>query len=212
MANGTRRRSSGGRSSGSAGRGGAGGGRRAPARGGGGSNAMPIIVGIVILGAVVAVIALGAGGKKKPKEPYVSKELTADSNRGVTDKGGAPKRPERAPPPKIPLDIIETAKHIVAEMEEDKAQGDALYEEAMKAKTSGDRETWQAKLKEAAEHFGNIKERWNTEIIGEIDAALPSGCEWDAEEVANHWLGTEGGKVAKALERLAYIKKQLGTQ
>jgi hypothetical protein len=188
-----------------------GGGRRGPPPRGGGSNPTPMILAGVLLVAVIAVIVVVAGKDKPKKKPdYVSTELTADSK---VDKAPAmAKKPERAPPPEISKEIIERAKELVTEMEDDRTQGEALYDEAMTAKQSGNRDKWKAKLNEAKSHYLNIKEKWNEEIIEEILGELPPDCEWDAEEVANYYLGKEGGKVSKALERLAYIKKQLGVR
>ena len=50
---------------------------------------------------------------------------------------------------------------------------------------------------------------WNDEIIAAIDEEIPNNPDWDAEQVANHYLGKEGAKVQRALERYAYIRKQV---
>ncbi len=226
MANGARRRrSSGGarrsgggsrggsRGSGGGSRGGGGGRARGGGRSrggsrGGGNNAMPMVIGIVVIIAVIGVIAVAVGSKAKKKEPYVSTELTADSN---VEKPVAPVKPQRSPPPNLPADVIASAKEVVLDAADKKARGDALYDEAMAAKAAGDRDTWQAKLKEASVLFNDIKESWNN-VIGDIEGLGVSNNDWDSEQLANHWLGKEGGKITKFLEPLAYIKKQLGAK
>ena len=49
---------------------------------------------------------------------------------------------------------------------------------------------------------------WNEEVIAEIDGELPPGCQYDADEVANHHIGKEAEKITKALARLGAITKQ----
>lgn len=222
MANGARRRRSGGgaRRSGGGSRagggragggrrgGGGGGGRRGGGRrgGGGGSNAMPMIIAGVAVVLVIVVIAF-ANKPKKQKEEYVSTELTADSK---VEKNDGPAKPTRTPCPELPSDIMDMAKQIVEEMVPKKEKADALYDEAMRAKNAGDRDTWTEKLKEAETLYNDIKYRWNEEIIGEISGLDLANDDWDEEQIANERLGRESEKVSKALERLAYIKKQLG--
>jgi hypothetical protein len=216
MAYGNRRRRSGGRrpagSRGGGERRGGGSrrGGRPPARGGG-SNATPTIVGIVLLVAVIGIVVLATSHKHgRAQAPDVSHELTGDS--AVPDKTAqGPKKPERPAPPKLPDEILANAKRVVAEMVVDRKKGDALYDEAMRAKEKGDPDTWQAKLRQASLCYDRINDRWNSEVIEEIDQALPAHVpgNWDAEELANHWLGDEGNKVSAALKKLAYIKKQL---
>ena len=155
----------------------------------------------------MAIIAVSTGGKKKPKKTdYVSEELTADSK--VPKEQAGPTKPQRPPPPDISPEIVTNAKAVVERALEEKAKGDALYEEAMAAKGKGDETLWQDKLSEAREHFANIRDMWNEEIIEDIQGELPANCEYDADEVANHHIGKEAGKITKALERLAYITKQ----
>ncbi len=169
---------------------------------------MPMVVAIVAVVAVIAVIVVTSSKGKKRKDDYVSEpELTSDS---VVDKdAGRPKQPERPPPPDISPEIITVAKEIVTWMDDELAEANQHYEAAMAAKGKGDEDAWQSKLHEAREHFLNIRERWNNEVVAEIDGELPMGCQWDADEVANHHVGKEAGKITKALKRLAYISKQL---
>ncbi len=211
MAHGTRRRRSNERGSARGGRRSTEGGRarggRSAGRRGGGSNAGPIVATLVAVVAIIAVLVVVSGKRHKKKEAWVSDELTADS---TVDQGPAQaKRPERPPPPEISDEIRARAKQVIEEIQEDRAKGDALYNEGMAAKESGDRDLWEKKLKEAKGYFLNIRDRWN-EIEGMIDEKLPMGSPWGADEVANHWLGKEADKITKALEPLAYIKKQLG--
>jgi len=188
-------------------RGGSRGGRAAPRRGGG-SNNTAIVISILLVVGVIAVFAIMSGDKKKKRvEEDPSFYPTSET---VVEKGpSGPAEPERAPPPKISPEIIDVAKEIIVWMETEVEQGNRHYDDAMAAKTKGDEDTWQSKLEEAREHFQNINERWNEEIIAEIDGELPPGCAWDAEEVANHWIGRESGKVSKAVKRLGYINKQM---
>ena len=169
---------------------------------------MPMVIGAIAVLAIVGVVIVMSGKKAKPREEYVSEELTSDSQ--VTDNGPArPKLPERPPCPDISAEIIATAKEIVAWMDEELAEANKHYEDAMAAKNNGKEDEWQSKLHEARDHYLNIRERWNNEVINEIEGELPMGCKWDAEEVANHHVGKEGGKITKALDRLAYISKKL---
>lgn len=169
---------------------------------------MPMVIAAIAVLAIIGVVIAMSGKKKKPREEYVSEELTSDSV--VNDTGPAkPKLPERPPCPDISDEIITTAKEIVDWMDEELAEANKHYEEAMAAKSSGKEDEWQAKLHEARDHYLNIRERWNNEVIDEIQGELPMGCKWDAEEVANYHVGKEGGKITKALDRLAYISKQL---
>jgi hypothetical protein len=155
--------------------------------------------------AVIGVIAFAVGGKDKKKEPYVSTEMTADSR---VDKADAPVKPTRPPAPKLPADIISAAKDVVTDSADKKAQGDTLYDEAMKAKAAGDSETWQAKLHDAEALFIDIRDAWNG-VIGDIEGSGITTSDWDAEQLANRWLGKEGDKITRMMEPLAYIKKQL---
>jgi hypothetical protein len=207
------RRSSGGGSRGGGSRGGGGGrsgaGRgRAPARGGG-SNATAIGVGIVLLVGVIAIIAFVGGKKKNPAPAYVSEELTADSN--VNKGDGAAKEAPREPPPKISDALISNAKAILEQAREEEALGDALYEEAMNARRDGNEASWQDKLDKARSHYINIKEMWNDEIIAAVQEeleAMPSDGGYDADQVANYWIGKEAGKITKMLDKLGMITKQ----
>ena len=202
---GSRRQGGGGRSrSGGGSRGGRG---RAPR--GGGSNATAIGVGVVLLIGVVAIIVIAGGKDKKKPQNYVSEELTADS---VVDKGATgPTKPNRPPPPKISDEIVLHAKEIVTQAEAEEEIGNTLYEEAMTARRDGDEKTWQSKLDEARGHFINIKELWNNEIVAaivdELDA-MPSDNGYDADEVANYWIGKEAGKITKMLDKIGMITKQ----
>jgi len=166
-----------------------------------------MVVAVVAVIAIIAVFVVMGGKKHKKKETWVSEELNADS---VVDKRPAKaKKPERPPPPEISDEIRQLAKQVIEEIKDDRAKGDALYNEGMAAKDKGDRDTWEKKLNEAKNYFLNIRDRWS-EIEGMIDEQLPMGSPWGADEVANHWLGKEADKITKALEPLAYIKKQLG--
>ncbi len=164
-----------------------------------------MVVGIIAVVAVIAVVVVTSGKKSKKKEAWVSDELTADSN--VPDQASKKKVVQRSPPPEISDEIISTARELVANLDADREKGNALYDEGMAAKDK-DPDLWQAKLREAKDHFLKIRDAWN-EIEGLIEAELPMGTDWGADEVANHWLGKEAEKVNKAIERLAYLKKQL---
>lgn len=161
---------------------------------------------VLLVGVVVLVLVLG-GKKKKPPTNYVSEELTADSN--VSKGDVEPKKPERPPPPKIRDEIIQAAKALVADAKLEQEAGDAHYEEAMDARRAGDEETWQSKLTEARDHYINIREMWNEQIEAPIDDELPTGSEWEADEVANYWLGKEAEKINKMLKNIGAINKQL---
>ena len=54
----------------------------------------------------------------------------------------------------------------------------------MAAEQDGDDDLWQAKLREAAEYFHEIKELWN-----DLIEDMPASDDYDEEEVANHYLG-----------------------
>ena len=204
---GGRSRGGGGRARGGPARGrGRGGYRRGGYGGGGGNNATMVVIGVLFVGVVVAIIIVATDKKKKPEPPpqQPSTELTGDL-RPVKPVEKEEPKDERMPPPEISEDLRESAKKIATDMVELGKQGDALYEEAMQAKQDGDDNLWQRKLKEAKAIFEDIREQWNEVIIGN----MPSNQDWDEEQVANHYLGKEGSKVAEALERLAYIKKQV---
>jgi cell division protein FtsN len=181
-------------------------GRPAPRRGGGGNNTAAMAVAAIVVVGVIAVVVVLSGRKKPPKPTEPSTELTASSR---VEKGPQPTEKPKAPPPDISPEIVRVAKEIVTWMEVEESEGNRHYEDAMAAKGRGDDTTWQAKLAEAREHFLNIRERWNNEVVAEIEGELPPGCEYDADEVANYHIGKEAGKVTKAIERLGYITKQL---
>lgn len=164
-----------------------------------------IVAGVLVL-VVIAVIVI-ASKPKKEKVPYESTELTADSNVAKSER---PDKPTKSPCPQIPDDIMQMATQIVDEMGEKKSRADALYDDAMRAKQGGDRDLWKSKLNEAKDLYEDIKHRWNDEIIGELAGLDIANDDWDEEQIANHRLGKESEKVSKALERLAFIKKQLG--
>ena len=218
MANGNRNSRSSGRRTGGGTRSGGGGSRGGGARGGGarsggrasggGNNAMPMVIAVIAVIAVIGVFVAMSGSKKKKRDDYVSEELTSESivDKSVPDK---PAKPERPPPPNISPEIIAKAKEIVAWMDDELAEANKHYEAAMAAKEGGNEDDWQAKLHEAREHYLNIRERWNNEVVTEIEGELPTGCQWDADEVANFYVGKEAGKITKAIERLAYVSKQL---
>jgi len=205
MANGNRSSRGGGRRAG----GSRGGGSRGGSRGRGGNNALPMVIAIVAVVAVVGVFVAMSGGKKKKRDDYVSTELTSNSVVPKDDAASKPKKPERPPPPQISEEIIAKAKEIVAWMDGELAEANKHYEEAMAAKDGNDEELWQSKLHEARDHYLNIRERWNNEVVDEIQGELPTGSQWDAEEVANYYVGKEAGKITRAIERLAYVSKQL---
>lgn len=182
------------------------GGRNPPPRSSGGPNATALGVGAILLVGVIAVIVIASGGKKKRRVMEPEPEVTGDTR--VSRSVDVPREPEQ-PPPDISPEIIQIAKEIVAWMGAEEALAKAAHEAAMEAKHRGDDETWQAKLAEAREHLLNIRERWNNEVVAEIDGELPTGCKYDADQVANYHVGREAGKVTKALEFLSAISKQL---
>ena len=170
---------------------------------------MPMVIAGVVVVVVIAVVVIVMNkNKKQPEKPYVP-ELTADSR---PEKSEGPVKPTRAPPPPIPDDIMADAKSIVELMSDKKNEADTLYDEGMAAKQGGDRDTWQSKLKQAETLYNDIREQWNSDVIMAIEGMGISNKDWDSEQIANHWLGKEGEKVSKAIERLSYIKKQLSAK
>jgi hypothetical protein len=163
---------------------------------------------LILVAGVVAVVALTGKKKPAPKGPPPI-ELTGGSKVDKTPRDTGPAKPERSPPPPLSDRVKTRAAEVVKEIEPLRVKGDALYEEAMKARSGGDEAAWQAKLKEASVHFAEIRDKWNEEIIDAIQEEIPATSDWDAEEVANHYLGREGQQISKALEHLAYIKKQI---
>jgi hypothetical protein len=118
-----------------------------------------------------------------------------------------PKKPDEPPPPPYPN--IDAAKILaikakVKDFDPLIEKGQALYDEAMKFKNAGKDAEWQAKLREAAKPFEEVKDAWN-----EIIAEMPSSADYTEEDVANHYLGKEGNRVTKALSTLAGLKKQM---
>jgi hypothetical protein len=183
-------------------------GGRGGARGGGGGNATLVIVALFIVGGgIAAIVLLGGDSKKKTPGPRPT-ELTADSTVPREARPG-PAAPTRSPPPPLSEGVKAHAAEVAKEIAPLDIEAKGIYDEAMTAKAAGDEKTWQTKLKEAASVLGRIQERWNDEIIDAIQMEIPSTSDWDAEEVANHYLGAEGQKISKALELLAAVKKQI---
>ena len=165
---------------------------------------MPIVIAGVLVLVVIAVIVM-ASKPKKQKEEYVSTELTADSQ---VDKPDKPDAPKRLPAPDIPDDIRDMASEIVANMQSARPKADALFDEGVKAKQAGDLELWKEKMYEAVEIYDGIRAEWNG-VIEEVMGLGIENDDWDAEQIVNHHLASEGGKISEALKKLAYIKKQL---
>ena len=165
---------------------------------------MPIVIAGVIVLVVIAVIVL-ASKPKKQKEEYVSTELTADSK---VDDTAKPDKPKRLPAPDIPDDIRDMAQEIVANMEQVRPKADALFDQGVEAKQAGNLEKWKEKMGEAVELYDGIRAEWNG-LVEEVMGLGIENNDWDAEQIVNHHLASEGGKISDALKKLAYIKKQL---
>lgn len=181
--------------------------RRAPPQRSGGPNATAMGVGVILLIGVIAVVIIASGGKERRPVPETYEEVTGETK--VERNVEAPREPDRPPPPDISPEIIQVAKEIVEWMATDEAKAKTAHEAAMAAKQRRNDEEWQAKLTEAREHLLNIRERWNNEVVAEIEGELPMSCPYDADEVANYHVGREAGKVTKALEFLSAISKQI---
>lgn len=172
---------------------------RAPSRR---SSAGPTIAAAaVVLGAVVLAIVVLGGGKDG------SGDTRARANApGTTPAAGPslPAVPSKLPPPPLPAHLRELAEQLAKDAPVLAKQGEAVYEEANRAKQAGQDDLWQEKLKEASAFFFEIQDRYN-ELIGD----MPSNKDWeDPEELANHYLGDEAEAVRRAMNRLADIRKQ----
>jgi hypothetical protein len=177
---------------------------RAPSRrggaGGGGQNpALYLGAGVAVIGALALVVVLATKGKKEPPpkvEPPPAPETPAPAV------ASTPKPPAEKPYPPLDPKVLADAKAIAAKVEEPARRADVLYNEAMEARKAGNDDVWQQKLAEASEILEQVQDEWN-----ELLARIQPGNGYDEEQIANHWLGPEGRKVSKALERLAAIKK-----
>lgn len=167
-------------------------------RGGAGPTVIAVAVVLVVL-ALVIWLASGSSDDKTPKETASpTQPVTTHHPESVT-----PVEPTKPPPPAISDALRTRARDLVEQAKRHAEDGEALYKEAMKAKSDGDDDLWQEKLEEASHYFYEIQDLWN-EIIGE----MPSNNYYDEEEVANHHLGRESDIVTRALSRLTDIKKQ----
>jgi hypothetical protein len=161
-----------------------------------------VIAAVVVIGAVAGIVLATAGGKKGPPPPSSSSDGTPTQTPATAPKG--PDKPP-PPPPYPPMDVnkILEIKAKVKSFEPQIARGQQLYDEAIKLKNEKKDEEWQAKLKEASLEFEAVQDEWNA-----ILESLPTSTHYDMEDVANHYLGQEGAKVAKAMQTIMAIKKQ----
>jgi hypothetical protein len=175
---------------------------RSPSRrgGGGGQNSMAYVVaGVVVVGLLGLVVLLATRNKTETPSRVVEQPPPVAPPPVEPEK---PKAPAAKPYPPIDAAVLADARAIAARVEEPHKKADALYNEAMAARKDGNDELWQQKLAEASEILEQVQDEWN-----EVLARIQPGNGYDEEEIANHWLGPEGRKVSKALERLAAIKK-----
>jgi hypothetical protein len=172
------------------------------ARSGGGGGAGPLILAVLLVAGVIGGIVVFATNKKDP--PAAAPTAPPPSTVPVAPQPGTPKPPP--PPPYPPLDAsrVLSIKKEIGEMEPLAKKGQALHDEAKALKDAGKDAEWQKKLREAVEPLEEIQDRWN-----EIIASLPSTKDYDEEDVANHYIGTEAEKVRKWLAPLMGLKKQM---
>ena len=173
-------------------------GRAAPARGSGGSGPTVAAVAIVLVVLAGVVYFATQGGKKNPTPPPPPEETLQP---GPVETG--PGEKPRLPPPELPAHLKEEAQALVREARELRQQGEEIYKEANGAKQAGDEERWQEKLREAAGVLQGIKDGYNSLI-----EQMPENDDWDAEQVANHYLGAEADSISRAMQRLIDIQKQ----
>lgn len=174
-------RSSGGRREGPPARGGS---RRPPPRGGGGGNSGLIagVIAIVVLGGIGAVLVMKGRGKeeKKPVQPAASVPNAPPINSRPT----GPTEKPKVPPTMPSVGVQEAVKATAPQLEEIATQAQALYEEAMAARGSGNEKLWQEKLAEARNIAGAGLDIYNEEII----AVIPPNADYDEEAATNYWV------------------------
>jgi hypothetical protein len=170
--------------------------------GGGGGNAAYVVAGLFVVGIIVALIVVMGGDKKKKPAPSVAAAPPAAPS--TPEARPVPSTP--APPPFPPLDpkVLEQARAVAKKSAEPAERAKAIYDEAMKARKSGDDALWQKKLLEADEILTVVQDEWN-----EVIQQMPTSKDYDEEEVANHYLGKEGQQITRALSLIPAIKKSL---
>lgn len=154
---------------------------------------------VLVLAVLGAVVFFASQGKTKRVEPPAPPPETIQPAPVETAPGEKP----RMPPPPLPAHLQEQARELVKQARSLKTQGEAVYKEASAAKQAGDEDLWQAKLREAAGYFQQIKDGYNALL-----EQVPGNDDWDEEEVANHYLGNEADSISRALGRLFDIQKQ----
>lgn len=173
-------------------------GRGAPTK----SNAGPTIaaVGIVVVAIVLLAVVMGTGNKKDDKERSATPRAPRRTFKPAEEK---PQAPTRLAPPSLAPEAKGMAEALVEEARKLAAQGEALYQEANAAKKAGDDDLWQSKLKEAAPYYREIMDAYN-----DLISQMPTNQDWDEEQVANYYLGSQGSQIQKYLSRLTDIQKQ----
>jgi hypothetical protein len=155
---------------------------------GGGNTAAMAIAAVVVLGGIVAVIALKSGKEAPPKPPPAPPPAPVVAPTPVTVAGPQP--------PALPAGKLEAGRALVASFAAKAAEAKKLLAESQKAKAAGNDEEWQSKLQDANRLASDINDAWE-----EFEASLPTTKEFDQEAVAAHYFRRERGQVD------AYVKE-----
>jgi hypothetical protein len=153
------------------------------------------IVAVLVVGGIVAIIAMSGGKKPEPRKPEPKPPPVAPTP------PPAPTKPAEKPYPPLPGGAKERAGELLKKFEPLSKDAGELLDEAKRAKAAGNDVEWQRQLKEGLQILSQINDEWN-----EFEAALPSSADYDQEQVAAHYLARERGTVQKYVKRLNEAK------
>ncbi|MDJ0974564.1 MAG: hypothetical protein QNJ98_08910 [Planctomycetota bacterium] len=188
-------RSGGSRSSSSRGGGGYG---RAPAPAGNGP-AMAIAI-VLVVGAVVAFIAL-SGKKEKTDKPS---GLNTPVVQPETPTPKADEGPKEMPAPRIDNELFSKGREIVKKMKPIYEKAAGLYDDALQVKES-DPDMWQQLMREANDLLAQLNDYW-----GEIEVMMPENQDWPQDRVASHYFSREGrGLIGKVDKLRSVLRKDI---
>lgn len=169
---------------------------RAPA--GGGNGPAMAIATVLVVGAVVAFIALG--GKKKDADKPAG--LDTPATQPQPTKPTQPEGPQELPAPRIDNELFSKGREIIKTMKPIYEKAAGLYDDALSEKDN-DPDMWQKLMREANDLLAELNDYW-----GEIELMMPENRDWPQDRVASHYFSREGQGLIGKIDKLRSVLRK----